>query len=72
MSLISDTSFLRVWVDTEKYPRDIYLGFRHLDFNGRKIDEYLGDNNWKTLYVNKSCMRDIEVNILDEGKRVFI
>ncbi len=71
MSLkIYDTSFLRVWVNTEKYPRDIYRGFRHL--KDRKIDEYLGDNNWKTLYVNKSCMRDIEVNVLDEGVRVFI
>lgn len=63
---------IRVWVTTEKYPRDIYPGFRHLNFNSRQIDEYLGGSNWKTLYANKSCMRDIEVNILDEGYRRFI
>ncbi len=61
---------IRVWVTSEKYPRDIYPGFRLL--KDRKIDEYLGNNYWKTLYVNKSCMRDIEVNVLDEGHRRFI
>ncbi len=61
---------IRIWVNTEKHPRDIYRGFRHL--NDRQINEYLGGNNWKTTHVNKSCMRDIQVNVLDEGYIRFI
>jgi len=61
---------LRVWVNTEKYPREIYRGFRHLIH--RQVDEYLGDNNWKTIHVNKTCMRNIEIKVLDEAYTRFI
>jgi len=63
---------IRVWVDTEKYPRDIYPGFRHLKFDDRVIRKYLGGNNWSTIHSNQTCMRNIEVTVLDEAVKKLI
>ncbi len=57
---------MRVWVDSEKYPRDILRGFRHLDFVKREVTEYSGDG-WRVLQSNQTCMRFIEVAVMDDG-----
>lgn len=57
---------IRTFADTEKYPRDILKGFRHLNFEKRTVSEYTG-TGWKILYSNQTCMRFIEVCIMDEG-----
>lgn len=64
--LVLNDNFIRTWVDTEKFPRDLFPGFRHLNYNERKVWEY-SSTGWKLLYCNKTCMRNIQVVVLDQG-----
>lgn len=72
---------IRAWVDTEdmgglihslkQFPNESHLGMRVLDEKNRII--YVQTKiGYKELYVNKTCMRTIEVIILDEAIRKLI
>ncbi len=64
--MMAETSFRRIWVSTEIPISKPHIGDRHLDYNNRKILEYTS-KGWKTLYSNKTCMRLVEVVIMDWG-----
>ncbi len=53
----------KMWVDSE-YDTIVWDGFRCL--HDRQVDVYEG-KGWKTIYANKTCMRDTQVVVLDEA-----
>jgi len=73
-----EQTMLRVWVNTET-PLSwnvAYDGMKALYEDIREIWEYhsIGEGKFqiKTIYSNKSCMRNIEVSVMDEGVRRLI
>ena len=62
---------IRMYVHSEFVLFPVDIGYKVLDFQNRNIQE-LTKTGWKISYSNKTCMRDIEVAILDEGITRFI
>lgn len=62
---------IRVWVDSEFVLFPVDIGFRVLVCETRNIME-LTKTGWKITYSNKTCMRNIEVAVLDEALVKFI
>ena len=63
--------YTRVCVNSEFVIFPVHIGYRMLDFKNRNIHE-LTKTGWKISYSNKTCMRNIEVMVLDEGVRRLI
>lgn len=62
---------IRMLVDSEFVLFPVYIGYRVLDFQNRNIHE-LTKTGWIISHSNKTCMRNIEVIILDEAITRFI
>ena len=62
---------LRMWVNSEFVLFPVYIGFRMLDVENRNIHE-LTKTGWEIIYSNKTCMRNIEVFVMDETVRRLI
>jgi len=62
-----EEDLIRTWVDSEGLA-NFRNNFRLLIFHQRTIVEYDPiKNNWIKKYCNKTCMRFIEVAVLDQG-----
>lgn len=68
---MSEQLMLKVWVNSEFALFPVYIGYRVLDFENRDIHE-LTKTGWIISYSNKTCMRNVEVMVLDEAVRRFI
>jgi len=64
--MLKQSTLLRVWVNSEFVLFPVDIGYRVLNFTNRNIHE-LTETGWKISYSNKTCMRNIEVAVLDEG-----
>lgn len=72
LSIQLKTTFLRLWV-IKVYEKDQWYppAFRSVDLENRCVQIHHIDSI-EILYCNKTCMRNIEVAVLDEGKVYLI
>ena len=69
--MLVEQTMRRVWVNSEFVLFPVDIGYRVLDFTNRNIHK-LTETGWQITYSNKTCMRNIEVMVLDEGMVIFI
>ncbi len=65
------TTMIRTYVNTDYFPTEPFEGHRMLSYKDRLIYKFDG-KMWVTSICNRTCMRYIEVAILEDGRVEFI